>query len=75
MADFIFLDPPYQDSAAPLKVLDYLDAAHLVAPSGLVIVEHPCKTELPGRFDRLERTRLLEQGDAALSFYGLAAAA
>jgi 16S rRNA (guanine966-N2)-methyltransferase len=75
MADFIFLDPPYEDSAEHLKVLDYLDAAHLIAPYGLVIVEHHHKAELPGRFERLERTRLLEQGDAALSFYSLAAAA
>ncbi len=75
MADFIFLDPPYEDSAEHLKVLDYLDAAHLIAPYGLVIVEHHHKMELPGRFDRLERTRLLEQGDATLSFYSLAVAA
>jgi 16S rRNA (guanine(966)-N(2))-methyltransferase RsmD len=75
MADFIFLDPPYDDDAEHVKVLEYLDRSHLVAPYGVVIVEHRNKMELPGRFDRLERTRLLEQGDAALSFYSLAAAA
>jgi 16S rRNA (guanine966-N2)-methyltransferase len=75
VADFIFLDPPYQDDEEYLKVLEYLDASHLVAPGGLVIVEHRNKTELPERLDRLERARLLEQGDAALSFYRLAAAA
>ena len=75
MADFIFLDPPYKDADEHLQVLEYLDTAHLVAPYGLVIVEHHRKTELPGRFTRLERTRLLEQGDAAVSFYSLAAAA
>ena len=75
LADFIFLDPPYEDSAEYLKVLSYLDSAHLLAPYGLVIVEHRNKLELPGRLDRLERTRLLEQGDATLSFYSLAAAA
>jgi 16S rRNA (guanine(966)-N(2))-methyltransferase RsmD len=75
MADFIFLDPPYKDAEEHLKVLEYLDGSHLVAPYGVVIVEHHHKMDLPGRFDRLERTRLLEQGDAALSFYSLAAAA
>jgi 16S rRNA G966 N2-methylase RsmD len=75
MADFIFLDPPYDEDAEHLNVLEYLDGSHLVAPYGVVIVEHRNKTELPGRFERLERTRLLEQGDAALSFYSLAAAA
>ncbi len=58
-----------------LDVLDYLDASHMVAPQGMVIVEHRNKVELPERLERLERTRLVEQGDAALSFYRLAAAA
>jgi 16S rRNA (guanine966-N2)-methyltransferase len=75
VADFIFLDPPYEKKEDYLLVLEFLDASHLVAPAGLVIVEHRRKTKLPERFDRLERVRLLEQGDAALSFYRLAAAA
>ena len=75
IADFIFLDPPYENEQELFDVLDYLDASHVVAPRGLVIVEHHKRTELPERLDRLERTRLLEQGDAALSFYRLAAAA
>ena len=75
VADFIFLDPPYEDEEEHLNVLEFLDASHLVAPGGLVIVEHRNKTELPDRLERLERARLIEQGDAALSFYRLAAAA
>lgn len=75
IADFIFLDPPYDDEEAHPNILEYLDASHLLAPSGLVIAEHRNRRELPERLDRLERTRLLEQGDAALSFYRLAAAA
>jgi len=74
VADFIFFDPPYAD-AGYSDLLEYLDASHLVAPRGIVIAEHSSKLDLPERFDRLERTRLLEQGDAALSFYRLAAAA
>jgi 16S rRNA (guanine966-N2)-methyltransferase len=75
IADFIFLDPPYAEADEHLRVLEFLDASHLVAPRGIVIVEHSRKMELPERFERLERMRLLEQGDAALSFYRLAAAA
>jgi 16S rRNA (guanine966-N2)-methyltransferase len=75
LADFIFLDPPYDAAGEDLRVLDFLDASHLVAPYGLVIVEHGVKSELPQRLDRLELIRLLEQGDAALSFYRLALAA
>jgi 16S rRNA (guanine966-N2)-methyltransferase len=75
IADFIFLDPPYVKEDEYLRVLEFLDASRLIAPHGIVIAEHNRKMELPERFDRLERTRLLEQGDAALSFYRLAAAA
>jgi 16S rRNA (guanine966-N2)-methyltransferase len=75
IADFIFLDPPYAEEDEHLRAVEFLDASHLVAPRGIVIVEHSSKMELPKRFARLECTRLLEQGDAALSFYRLAAAA
>jgi len=75
LADFIFLDPPYEKTAEYLQVLEFLDASHLVAPRGIVIVEHYWKTELPEFLTRLECTRQIEQGDAVLSFYSLAAAA
>jgi 16S rRNA (guanine966-N2)-methyltransferase len=75
LADFIFLDPPYDEADEHLRALEFLDESHLIAPYGLVVVEHRVQTELPERFDRLECSRLLEQGDAALSFYRLAAAA
>jgi 16S rRNA (guanine966-N2)-methyltransferase len=75
LADFIFLDPPYENTDEYFKVLEFLDASHLIAPRGIVIVEHYCSVELPARFDRLEFTRQLGQGDTLLSFYRLAAAA
>jgi 16S rRNA (guanine966-N2)-methyltransferase len=72
LADFVFLDPPYEKTAA---YLEFLDASHLIAPRGIVIVEQYWKTELPEFLTRLECTRQIEQGDAILSFYTLAAAA
>lgn len=75
IADFIFLDPPYEKADEYSEVLEFLDASHLVAPRGIVIVEHFIKMELPERLDRLECTRQIEQGDALLSFFRLAAAA
>ena len=75
VADFIFLDPPYDRADEYERTLDFIDTSHLLAPSSRVIVEHSVKMELAGRFERIERARLLEQGDAALSFYRLAAAA
>jgi 16S rRNA (guanine966-N2)-methyltransferase len=75
LADFVFLDPPYEDEQGVSEVLGYLDISHVIAPLGMVIVEHRNTLELPERLERLERTRVVEQGDAALSFYRLAAAA
>ena len=75
LADFIFLDPPYEKTGDYIEVLEFLDASHLIAPRGIVIVEHYWKTELPEFLTRLECARQLEQGDAILSFYTLAAAA
>ena len=74
-ADFFFLDPPYAAEEARLEALEQLDRLRLLARSGLVIVEHSRRQELPERFTNLERTRLLIQGDAALSIYRLALAA
>lgn len=75
LADFLFLDPPYSKTGDLLHALEYLDGSRIVAPHGIVIAEHDARTDLPDRLDRLERSRLIEQGDASLSFYRLAAAA
>lgn len=75
LADFIFLDPPYARAGECLRVLEFLDGSHLLAPAGIVIVEHRRKMELPRHFERIERSRIVEQGDSALSFYRLAIAA
>jgi 16S rRNA (guanine966-N2)-methyltransferase len=66
-----FLDPPYdaaEEYAATLNLLGD-SAAGLLAADAVVIAEHRRKVRLEDRYGSLERTRLLEQGDAALSFY------
>lgn len=45
------------------------DSGILVASDSLVIAEHRRKVRLEDRYGTLVRTRLLEQGDASLSFY------
>ena len=74
-ADFLFLDPPYAETKEYSRALEFLDGSPLLARSGQLIVEHAKRIELPGLLKRLERTRVVEQGDAALSFYRLAVAA
>ena len=72
-ADIVFLDPPWAAEAEYARVLALLGAANFLAPDARVVVEHRNKLALPERFGKLRRTRLLEQGDAALSFYQLEA--
>jgi 16S rRNA (guanine966-N2)-methyltransferase len=74
-AQFVFVDPPYAADAEYESALDALGESPLVAPDGRVIVEHLRKRELPERAGDLELARVVEQGDAALSFYRLALAA
>ena len=74
-AQFIFLDPPYAADEEYEGVLETLGESPIVAPDARVIVEHLRKRELPERVGDLELARIVEQGDAALSFYRLALAA
>ncbi len=74
-AHLVFLDPPYAQADEYERALDYLDHSPLLTPGGRVIVEHAKRRTLPERFAQLERMRMVEQGDAALSFYRLALAA
>jgi 16S rRNA (guanine966-N2)-methyltransferase len=68
--EVVFLDPPYdaaEEYAAALEILG--ESPGILAPGALVIAEHRRKQSLEDRYGSLKRTRLLEQGDAALSFY------
>ena len=71
--DLVFLDPPYEaveEYAATLGLLGG-GSVELLAPGALVIAEHRRKERLGERYGELGRTRLLEQGDAGLSFYAV----
>jgi 16S rRNA (guanine(966)-N(2))-methyltransferase RsmD len=59
--DIVYLDPPYKE--------DYLKTLQLLGNNDLVIAEHHHKTELPDQIGDLDRTRILKQGDSALSFF------
>ena len=71
--DIVFLDPPYDAAAEYEATLQFLARHHvaLLSPAAVVIAEHHRKRPLLERFGVLERTRLLEQGDAALSFFAV----
>ena len=68
--DVVFLDPPYdaaEEYATTLRVLG--EVPGILAPGALVVAEHRRKVSLEEHYRSLKRVRLLEQGDAALSFY------
>lgn len=69
--DVVFLDPPYEAAEEYGLALGLLggDASLLLAAGGVVIAEHRRKEKLEERYGVLARSRLLEQGDAALSFF------
>jgi 16S rRNA (guanine(966)-N(2))-methyltransferase RsmD len=71
--DVMFLDPPYDAAGEYAATLGLLGGAllGLLAESAVVIAEHRRKERLEDKYGALQRTRLLEQGDAALSFYAV----
>ena len=71
--DLVFLDPPYDAAREYEAVLGALSggASGVLADGAMVVAEHRRKDRLDDRYGVLGRTRLLEQGDAGLSFYGV----
>ena len=73
VCSIVFLDPPYaadNDYAGTLSGIGN-DADSLLTPDGVVIAEHSRKMLQPLAecYGPLKRYRVLEQGDAGLSFY------
>ncbi|HXJ04778.1 MAG TPA: 16S rRNA (guanine(966)-N(2))-methyltransferase RsmD [Candidatus Acidoferrum sp.] len=69
--DFVFVDPPYANHVDYARTLEFLSSTsvNFLAPNALIIFEHHHKFQLPEQSGPLRRTRLLKQGDAALSFF------
>ncbi len=67
--DIVFYDPPYATNY--LQVLEFIGAHanELLTEDALVIVEHHHKNDLKDELGSMIRTRILKQGDSALSFY------
>jgi len=66
--DIVFLDPPYDEMA--IGGVAALEAAgSILAPSGVVVVEHARRQAAPGEAGRLQLGRDVISGDSALAFY------
>jgi 16S rRNA (guanine966-N2)-methyltransferase len=64
-AGIVFLDPPYDRESEYGQALTLMSAS----PPELVVAQHPVRLELAGSYGSLRRTRIVKQGDNALSFY------
>jgi 16S rRNA (guanine966-N2)-methyltransferase len=64
-----FVDPPYDRDDLYDACLNRFGTAPLLAPDGLLIMEHSKRKEMPGTAGNLQKIRSLVQGDAALAFY------
>jgi 16S rRNA (guanine966-N2)-methyltransferase len=75
--DLVYIDPPYEAEDEYSGTLNFFGSVRgraILASHALVVAEHGSKAKLAMRYGALEHTRLLKQGDAALSFFSLAAA-
>jgi 16S rRNA (guanine966-N2)-methyltransferase len=63
--DIALLDPPYDDP--PELVI--ADTAALIAPSGVLVLEHARRRAAPEAAAKLRRSRQIRSGDSMLSFY------
>ncbi len=66
--DIIFLDPPYEKDLAKKSLLS-LSVYDIVAPQGIIVVEHHKKEELPKGEGSLILFKQKRYGDKVLSFY------
>jgi 16S rRNA (guanine966-N2)-methyltransferase len=64
-AHFVFLDPPYDNASEYAATLEQLGEN----PPPLVIAQHSVRFTLPEEQGALRRTRVVKQGDNALSFF------
>ncbi len=72
-ADICFLDPPYRMADAYAETLGFLSQSRLLRPESTVVAEHDRRFDPGERVGSLVRSRVLRQGDTALSFYRLCA--
>lgn len=67
--DIAFIDPPWDRDDIYESAFQKLSDLEIVAPGGLLIMEHSKRRDMPEKPGSLRRVRSLVQGDSALAFY------
>lgn len=68
--DIIFIDPPYKVGMAA-SALEEINKNSILSQSGLIIVEHDSKEDMPQRVGKLYLYRIKQYGNTTLSFYNI----
>ena len=66
--DVVLLDPPYRTGEGKKALNTVVDCA-MLAPAGIVILEHDARTDLPASIGPLRREKRHRYGDTVLSLY------
>ncbi len=66
--DIVLLDPPYDEQPETVTAVAAA-AGDLLAPGGVLVLEHPRRRASPDAAGPLRRVRQVTSGDSALSFY------
>ena len=69
--DLVLLDPPYRGDEGK-KALNTVVECAILAPAGLIAIEHDQRTALPAMVGPLQQRTRHRYGDTVLSFYGVA---
>ena len=69
--DIAFIDPPWDREDIYESAFQAMSELAILAPGGLLIMEHSKRREMPESRGSLRRVRSLVQGDGALAFYRL----
>lgn len=68
--DIIFIDPPYRNGMAQNALVN-IDRNPILAQSGIIIVEHDSKEEMPQKVGSLIKYRVKQYSNTSLSFYNI----
>lgn len=68
--DIAFFDPPYESDYS-IVLHEFGFNRTLLVASGMLIVEHHTKKQVPDEIGSVRRWRILKQGETSLSFYEL----
>ena len=66
--DIAFFDPPYS-SGLYSEVMETIASSRLLAPEGILVVEHRAKTPPAAEYGELRNYRYIKQGESGLAFY------